>query len=76
MNITNLQEEENFTTLISRSDKPFDYEKQLKENILEKETNIKQRGIKINKIQNATNQKIAIDRLFNHEQTNIDEAPF
>ncbi len=54
----------------------FDYEKQLKENILEKETNIKQRGIKINKIQNATNQKIAIDRLFNHEQTNIDEAPF
>jgi molybdenum cofactor biosynthesis enzyme MoaA len=29
MNITNLQEEENFTTLISRSDKPFDYEKQL-----------------------------------------------
>jgi adenylate kinase family enzyme len=54
----------------------FDYEKQLTENLLEKEMTIEQRGIKINKIQTATNQRTEIDRLFNHEQNNISELPF
>ena len=29
MNIPNLKEEENFTTLLKKSDPPFDYEKQI-----------------------------------------------
>ncbi|MFD2827536.1 restriction endonuclease [Leeuwenhoekiella polynyae] len=51
----------------------FDYEKQLNENLLEKEANIKQRGIKINKIQHSTNQRAEIDRLFNYEPNKIND---
>lgn len=45
----------------------FDYEKQLKVNLLEKEANVQQRNIKINNLQQVANQRAAIDRLFNYE---------
>jgi len=61
---------------VKLKDYQFDYEKQLKENLLDKETKNTQKELTLNKKLTENNQKLAVDRLFNYEQPDKSELPF